>query len=211
MGQTRARTAPEKRPKGKVPEPENLWDRYPDETDSAWGNFLVYRAMEPVDRSIVKAAIKAGRNPSTFEAHSQRYSWVVRVRAYDQWRDRQAQMAEIEAVQEMKKRHIQMAMSFQGAAALALNKIIAAEQQKGKDGKPGALTLKPTEVKELAELGMKIERLNRGEPESIQEQKVELLASDRRTELRRLLEDEKAAPSVRALTETLLDGSPTKK
>lgn len=58
---------------------------------------------------------------------------------------------------------------------------------------------------------MKIERLNRGEPESIQEQKVELLASDRRTELRRLLEDEKAAPSVRALTETLLDGSPTKK
>jgi len=154
------------RHKAVVAAPEHPWDRQPGEPDSSWANFLAYRDMPPAVRSQEKAAHKVGKNPQTIGCQSQRWDWVARVRACDMWKDKQTQIAEIQSIQDMRRRHIQMAMSFQGAAALALNKIIQAERE------GSALTLKPGEVKELAELGIKIERLNRGEPETITEDRV---------------------------------------
>lgn len=148
--------------------PEHPWERQPTETDMAWEAFVVYRNLGPTKRSQVETAKVLSKHPGTLTPWSAEHQWVLRAHAYDQWVDRQNLMAEAEARKEMRKRHIQMAMSLQGAAALALNKIIKAEQQ-GEQ-----LTLKPGEMKELAELGLKIERLNRGEPDSITEQKVEI-------------------------------------
>ena len=131
-----------------------------------------------------------------FDRWSTDWHWVERSHAFDAWRDKEAQKADIAEIQAMRKRHINMAMSLQGTAATALQKILRAEQQPqrdaagnvimGADGKPvlGPLTLKPSEVRDLAELGMKIERLNRGEPETISETHHTLSADERREGLR---------------------------
>jgi len=159
--------------KRKVPEalapPEHPWERqtHQREPDAAFGGFVTYRDMGADHRSLAKVAAKLGKSTALAERWSHVWDWVVRVRAYDAWLDRETKRAEIGEVLEMRRRHIQLAMSFQGAAALALNKIIKAE----KNGEQ--LTLKPSEVKELAELGVKIERLNRELPSDVTEQRVE--------------------------------------
>lgn len=155
-----------------IPPPEHPWDRQPGETDHAWPTFVAYRDQPPGERSLAKLAQRFDKSRQFLGQWSSKWEWVARCHAYDAWRDRQARAAEAAAVKAMRERHIQMAMSFQGAAALALNKIIAAEKTLGPDGKPGPLTLKPSEVKDLAELGVKLERLNRGEPEAIVEERV---------------------------------------
>jgi hypothetical protein len=156
--------------------PEHPWERQIGETDSAWEAFAAYRDMGPGERSHGKLSQKFGKTPENFGRWSIAWQWVARCHAYDSWRDREQRKVEMEAVKDMRRRHIQMAMSFQGAAALALNKIIAAEKAvvRNADGttSPAPLTLKPGEVKELADLGIKLERLNRGEPETITEERI---------------------------------------
>lgn len=149
-------------------EPERPWERQRAEPDCAWEGFVAYRELGPGHRSLSAAAAKMGKKSSTLERWSRNWDWVARCHAYDVWVDRETKLAEITAIKDMRRRHIEFAMSFQGAAALALNKIIAAEKARTEDGKPGPLTLKPTEVKELAELGLRLERLNRGEPSEIE-------------------------------------------
>lgn len=175
--------------------PEHPWDRQVEETDAAWAGFVGYRDLGPAERSLVKAARNVGKHPRVFEEWSQKWDWVARCHAFDAFMDRRKREADLAEIEAMRRRHIQMAMSLQGAAALALNKIVAAEHEplrdeKGKilvdeKGKPllGPLTLKPSEVRDLAELGVKLERLNRGEPDSIQEQRHELTVEDRRKSL----------------------------
>lgn len=200
-------TPPRRRPESERPgpEPDNPWDRLREESDKAWASFVTYRDMPPLERSVRRTSRIIGLRPPTIHAQASKFSWIARARAYDVWKDRQAQIAEIEAITEMKKRHISIAMNLQGAAALALQKIIAAEKTLGPDGRPGPLTLRPSEVKDLAELGMKIERLNRGEPESLQSHRVELEAHDKRQELRKLLESPKASEAVHELADRMLD------
>ncbi|HSC14600.1 MAG TPA: hypothetical protein VLI71_05750 [Gammaproteobacteria bacterium] len=159
----------------KVPpvQPEHPWERQPEETDSGWAGFVAYRDLGPNERSLAKAALKIGKQKRNLEAWCTAWDWVARCAAFDAWTDRQAKLAELEGVREMKKRQIAMGQAFQGVAALALNKIGAAEKSVGPDGKPGPLTLKPNEVKELAELGAKLERLARGEPGEIEVARIE--------------------------------------
>lgn len=175
--------------------PEHPWERQIEETDSAWAGFVVYRDLGPAERSAAKAAKNSGKNHRLFEEWCQKWDWVARCHAFDAFMDRKKREADIAAIEEMRKRHIDFSMALQGTSALALNKIMALEKaplrdHKGKivvdeKGKPvlGPLTLKPSEVRDLAELGVKLERLNRGEPDSIQQQKHELTVDDRRRSL----------------------------
>lgn len=183
---------PKKRTSGRriappFPPPEHPWERQPGEGDRAWDAFTTYRDLGPGKRSLQLLVDKCHKGHSNFARWSNLWDWVARCTAFDAWMDRQARLIEIEEIRAMKRRHIEFAMSFQGAAALALNKIIEAEKRPrrdangqvvlGPDGKPlsGELTLRPNEVKELADLGMRIERLNRGEPTEIEASKVEIV------------------------------------
>lgn len=152
-----------------LPPSEHAWERQPTEPKRAWLSFVVYRDLDPAARSIVAASKVLKRGTNQISGYSAEWDWVARCAAYDAWKDRQVKLAEVEEIKAMKRRHVQMAMSLQGAAALALNKIIEAERAIGPDGRPGPLTLKPNEVKELADLGVKLERLSRGEPDAIEE------------------------------------------
>lgn len=174
----RHRTTREKYPsrRGKIAgpsePPEFPWERQPGETDSAWAAFVVYRDDGPGERSLAKLGRKFGKNKENFERWSSTWDWVARVRAYDVFLDRKKREKDLAEVEAMRVRHIDFAMTLQGAAALALNKIVAAERAKDEKGQPLPVILSPHEVKELAELGLKVERLNRGEPESIVEDRI---------------------------------------
>lgn len=163
------RKKPEKHIVVKDRTPESAWERQVGETGLCWEAFRTYRDMPPGERTLLKLVPIFGKCRTNFQRWSSEWDWMARCQAYDSWKDRQVRLAEIAAVRDMKTRHIQMAMSLQGAAALALNKIIAAERAGTQ------LTLKPNEVKELAELGLKIERLNRGEPSEIEVAKIEMV------------------------------------
>ena len=140
--------------------PEYPWERQLEETDKAFAAFVEYRDMPPGHRALEKLAQKHGTLRVNFERWSVAWDWRARVAEYDIWRDRQGREAALQEIKEMNKRHVNMAMSFQGAAALALQKIIKAEQQNTTS------TLRPNEVAALADLGARLERLSRGEPES---------------------------------------------
>lgn len=154
-------------------EPEHAWERQPGEPDTAWVAFVQYRDLGPSERSLARLAQATNKKRELYGGWCGKWNWVARCAAYDSWVDRQSKLAEIEAIREMKRRHVQIALTLQGAGALALNKIVAAEKAMGADGQPGPLTLKPAEAMGLVDLGAKLERLSRGEPDSIEVARIE--------------------------------------
>jgi len=154
-------------------EPEHAWERQPGEPDTAWVAFVQYRDLGPAERSLARLAQVTNKKRELYGGWCGRWNWVARCAAYDAWLDRQTKLAEIDAIREMKRRHVQIAMTLQGAGALALNKIVAAEKALGPEGQPGPLTLKPAEAMGMVDLGSKLERLSRGEPDSIEVARIE--------------------------------------
>lgn len=148
------------------------WELQPKETKDAFEAWQIYRDLPPADRTLARVSKELEKSADLVGRWSSANQWVERSRAYDGYLDRQRIEAHVAAIKDMQKRHTEMAMALQGAGALALNKIIQAEKAVDKDGKPMPLKLKPGEVRDIIELGTKLERLNRGEPESIQETRV---------------------------------------
>jgi hypothetical protein len=166
------------------PEPEHPWERRSIESEEAWAAFVRYRDLPSGVRTLQQVATTLKKTLQIIGRWSSRYQWVERCRAWDAFVDKKKREAEIDAVMDMRKRHIETSMALQGAGALALQKIIASERapQIGSDGQPlrgpdgkillAPLVLKPSEARDLIELGMRIERINRGEPEAIVEERV---------------------------------------
>lgn len=152
-------------------EPEHPWERQPEEPDTSWDSFVTYRDMGPARRTIAGAGKVLGKSRQTLELMSSKWDWVARCAAHDAWVDRETKLAEIEGLRDMKRRHVELAMELQEAAALGLKKLIAA--QKALNDDPDAEPLNPRAIRELAELGAKLERLTRGEPDAIAVARVE--------------------------------------
>ena len=111
----------------------------------------------------------------------------------------------------MKRRQTQLGMALQGAAGLALQKLLAEEKAvtKNPDGtfSPARRVLKPAELHALADLGSKLERLNRDQPDTIQEQRQSVTVEDRRPAVRKLAIDKAGRDYLRKLLEGEPDGS----
>ena len=182
------------------PENEYPWERLPTESDLPWQAFVEYRDLGYAKRGLKPVAQKLEKGVQLLAKWSTQYQWTERVHAYDSWLDRKKVEADVAAIQEMRKRHIEMALGLQGAAALALNKIVTAERSKGEDGKPGPLTLKPSEVTAMAELGVKLERLNRGEPETISAQQVTVTPSSAAAQVEDIVYDWSKLSSIEQRT-----------
>lgn len=160
------------------PEPEHSWERQPEEGSKAFDAFVIYRNAGP-HRSQLKVSAEQGVNRNLVNRWSVEHDWVTRAEDYDDHLDKLAREAAEAEVVEMRKRHAQLGMSLMGAAALELNKLIeeARELLLGPDGRPvldakgnpklGKRKLKPRDIKELADVGARIERLARGEPTEI--------------------------------------------
>lgn len=157
-----------------IDEPEHPWERQPGETDSAWQGFVTYRDKKPGQRSLESVGKCLGKTRQALEPWSSRWNWVARCAAYDAWVDRQTKLAEIEAIREMKRRHVQLGRDLQEAAALGLKRLISAQKAlEGTEDPEASSPLNAKGIRELAELGAKLERLSLGEPDAIEVARIE--------------------------------------
>lgn len=155
------------------PERPRPWERQPRESEEAFYAFTLYRDMPPRERSLRRVAdlidghegaTRGPRRrhvPGRIKRWAERFAWVERALAWDEERDRLAREAETEAIRAMRERHAREAMALQEKAILRLRAM-----------DPGELT--PNDVLRYFVEAAKLERLARGEPETIAEQRNEL-------------------------------------
>ncbi len=148
---------------------QNPWDRVEEEGTKAFEAFCAYRDMGP-KRGIRRVAAVLGR-PDTYKAVLERwsvkYGWVKRSQAWDDFQDKKAQEAAITQIEEMKKRHVQQSVALQTKALQRLQSLDPRE-------------LTATNVLGYIAEAIKIERMARGEPETIMEERRRLTNDDAR-------------------------------
>ncbi len=169
-----------------------LYDRQPGEPDKAWGVFVVYRDMGP-ERSIRKAESKykeihGGKGDVNYcEKLSVRWRWRERIEAWDRDLDRRLRSQRIRSLEEMRTRHIEIGKSLQSLGVLGAKQIQDEIKRAAANNEDVVLSAK--DLVSLIEAGTKIERLNRGEPESIQESRHSVDVGERRKILQRIARD----------------------
>jgi hypothetical protein len=190
-----------RRAKTKIEPPENVWDRQIDEGAQAYAAFVTYRG-DRLDRSLSAVRRKHGKNRSVIERWSKEWDWVARCRAFDVFEEKRIRDEESRALADMRRRHIEEALAVQALGGLGLNKLLAKERRN-----PDEITLTPDQVLKLIEIGTRVERLNRGEPDTVVEQREERSSDDNRRDLRKLLADPSASEAIRTLSRKLVGES----
>jgi hypothetical protein len=145
------------------------WDQRPGETARAFGAWVKYRDLGP--RRTLREAAEAfyGRTSAALERQLDKWSsafgWVARARAWDEHLDAEARRSQEDARRKMAERHAAEAVALQ---EMALRRLKAM--------KPDELA--PAEVLRFLIEAAKLERLARGEPETVHEQRGEAGADD---------------------------------
>lgn len=170
------------------------FDRQPGEPETAWKSFIVYRDMG-LDRTLEKTRVVLGKtNPGylkALEEWSREWGWRTRTEAWDREIDRRHRKEMFAEVERMRRRHVDLAVSLQDLGTVELRKLLAAANRAIKENViTGELLLK------LIDLGIKLERQGRGEPESIIEERRQLTADEERDAMKVLLRDPKAMEAV---------------
>ena len=144
------------------------YDRLDNEGDLAWDAFCHYRDTRPIgDRSGRKTAKALSRNARIVSKWSAENNWIERCRAWDRDRDLRKRETELRMIEEMHERHLRIALDIQDIAVLELRKLAIAVMEESEKR-----VLKPKEVRELIKMATELERLTRGEPESVTELRV---------------------------------------
>lgn len=153
------------------------WDRQPDETDKAWRAFVTYRDMD--NRTLEKVAPIVGTQPAAVEKLSARWGWRSRCDAWDRERDRMERdaraQAQRDAIKSMTERHTAIASSMQRLATVELGRVmnrLGVNQEKPNLAQAPQLSI--DQIKTLIDYAIKLERLNRGEPGEINENRQEV-------------------------------------
>ena len=152
------------------------WERWPGESDAAFSAFVIYRDLGP-QRSLDAASTRyhARNQPPPAQSDgtgrknkkcsgqirtwANRWDWRARAAAWDAEQDRLARQAMHQEILDMRKRHAQEAMMLQKAATQRLQ---ALDPQ----------TLTQAQLLAYFVEATKLERLSRGEPETVGEQRV---------------------------------------
>lgn len=133
------------------------WDLREDlgETERAYYYFCLYRDMDlplgmGAKRTLKRCAEMAGITASTIAKYYHSYKWSERVRAYDIFREKQRRDRHEKELDEMYDAHAKIGSS-----------VIAKAMRKLLDTPNDMLTM--NDVTKLLELGIKTERISRGE------------------------------------------------
>jgi hypothetical protein len=178
-----------------IPVPEFAWDRQPDESDPAWAAFNEYRSMGGM-RSLAKVGQKLGKSTTLLERWSVRHSWPARSREWDIEAEKRSRDAEVNALKEMRKRQIDLAMGGQALIGIEITKHLAAAR-----ANPNTPTLSIDQCHRLGDWVTKLERQNRGEPDTIQELRHDVSVDERRKQLRQLFADDDAQEALQLLAD----------
>jgi hypothetical protein len=138
---------------------KNPWDRQPRETSKAFAAFGDYLALDPSKRRLAEAARVHGKSEGTLARWCRRWRWVERALAWDDHVAREAREAELQAVRDMREREINFGQAMQALGGAKISELAEAIEK----GQPVTLTV--NEARMLIDIGMKLERRGRGEPE----------------------------------------------
>lgn len=133
---------------------ENIWERMTGETAKQYEKFCKYRDMKyksPTSkRSLRKLAQELGMKHQYLSELSAKFNWVARAEAYDLEIMRQIREQNEAEIMEMKKNHALLASQMIRKAAKRLLTIPEEE-------------ITAADIVRLVDVGVKIERLSRGE------------------------------------------------
>lgn len=165
---------------GEVVTDEDLapWERRAAESPPAWEAFECYLDLGS-ERSVRRVAREVGKDRSLIARWSSEHAWVARTIEWDREQFRQRAKAQNDAVQKMAERQATVAEAMHEAASLGVRAILRriklmqreADRRFPSDPEAAAdfaATLFPLsfdEVIRLADLGQKLERQARGEPD----------------------------------------------
>ena len=185
------------------------YDRQNKETDRQWEAFIIYRDMGSSRTLRVTAEVYRethgltsliASTERTVQMWSVRWHWRDRCAAWDRTKDRHRRRAALEDVAKMRDRHIKLSTSVQSLAASELAKWLK-ETKKNKK-----ITIEVGDLLRVLEAGVKLERISRGEPDTIQEQRQEMDSDEKRSSLAGLL---KSPTAMKALDELMDEAEKT--
>lgn len=177
------------------------WDQQIGETGNMYAAFVRYREMGAGKRTVSAIVVELGSLSARTWSHQ--WLWQQRAAAWDRYLDKERQLAEVEAAREMTKRHIQESLLLQNIGVKDLQKLA-----RKIEAKPDDMVLEAKEALEFVERGAKMERLNRGEPDAITEQRHELTVGDRRAKLRSALDSNEAHLVIERMADLFLADDP---
>lgn len=139
------------------------WERQRGEPSRAFRAFALYRDMGAERRSLRRLAEEMGVSLRLVSRWSRKHHWVERCAAWDDEVDRLAREEQTRAIAEMRRQHAEEAVRLRLAAVKRLM-----EQLEG-------FTLEDLDQADLLKIwgeAVKVERLSRGEPETVQQQQI---------------------------------------
>jgi hypothetical protein len=146
------------------PDPHDPWDRRPGESPKAYAAFLKYRDMGPYKRSLRALGARESSTEVVHIALAARWSrendWVDRAGSWDDYLAYQAQVAQVEEVHAMRRRHAALGFTLIDTV-IERAKLINIEK----------LTVR--DMLAMAQLAVQIERQARGEVTAIIETRTE--------------------------------------
>lgn len=125
-------------------QPEQVWDMQEGESSVAFEAFKFYRDLG-LTRNLSKVAEKVGKSYQTIAIYSHKYSWAMRVAAWDKEQDRQEQQWLLDERKKAVTRHVRQAQSLQSKWIQRLQQLDPSE-------------LSVSEVIRYAEIATKLER-----------------------------------------------------
>ena len=143
--------------KNKKNAPLSLWEQQEGEGVKAFEAFCLYLQMGEA-RSQDKVAKELGKSTTIISKWSAKYKWVDRVAAWTAEVNRQVQQEQINDIKKMRKRHADLATAMLVKAARALKKIPEDD-------------IKPADVSRMVEVASKLERISRGDSETVIEER----------------------------------------
>lgn len=141
--------------KGKLP-PEP-WERQEGESAKAYEAFRTY-LDQGSERSVRKVAEALAKSRTLIGRWSSENKWVDRVAAWTAEEDRIARQAQLDEIKKMRKRHADLASAMLVKAARALQRIPEDE-------------IRPGDVSRMVETASKLERISRGDVETVIEER----------------------------------------
>ncbi len=163
------------------------WERRQDEHDRAWEVVALYRDMgsgigsatghrivgvRTMDKlyEVVKDLYDTPPAASSLRAWSRKFEWRRRCRLYDAHLDRMALATTEKTLREAQRRHVRLAMDMQAAVSPELAKLVREAQ--ASSGRLEGVSI--AELVRLAEVGVKLERLSRGQTTESVEGRLDL-------------------------------------
>jgi hypothetical protein len=152
------------------------WERQPRETNAAWAAFQVYRDIPPADRTL-RDAYRAVKGPDkgsvcgTWRGWFVKYAWKERAEAYDVYVDEKARLELEQRRAEARKETAELGKMLRDKAQEALRAFKGVnekiEEEKGEQVRTIEPNLTAYQIARLSTVGVSLERLALGEPQSI--------------------------------------------